>query len=60
MIEVAEVPSLTKCRLLLYVKSIKNKGWARLVPAAAVIPAAQVGATFIGSKAFVAGSVNPL
>jgi predicted phage tail protein len=32
-----------------------NKGWVRRVPAAAVIPAAQVMATVIGSKAFVAG-----
>lgn len=32
-----------------------NKGWVRRVPATAVIPAAQVMATVIGSKAFVAG-----
>ena len=33
----------------------KNKSWVRRVPATAVIPAAQVVAMFIGSKAPVAG-----
>ncbi len=47
-------------KLLLAVKRLLNKDWARLVPAAAVIPAAQVAAIFIGSKAFVAGIVNSL
>ncbi len=37
-----------------------NKGWVRLVPAAAVTPAPQVVLTFIGPKASVAGSINPL
>ena len=46
--------------LLPCVKSLANKGWARLVPAAAVTPAPQVEITIIGSKAFVAGLVNPL
>ncbi len=46
--------------LLLSVNSLANKGWARLVPAAAVTPAPQVGITIIGSKAFVAGLVNLL
>ena len=40
-------------------KSSGNKGWARRVPAAAVIPAAQVVATIIEPKASVAGPVNP-
>lgn len=37
----------------------RNKGWVRRVPAAAVIPAAQVVVDFIESKTFVAGPVNP-
>ena len=40
--------------LLFAVKRQMNKEWARLVPAAAVIPALQVAATFIRSKTFVA------
>ena len=36
-----------------------NKGWVRRVPAAAVIPAPQVMATIIGSKASVAGLESP-
>jgi len=42
------------------VNTLKNKWWVRLVPAAAVTPAPQVGTTFIGLKAFVAGLINPL
>ncbi len=42
------------------VMSLVNKGWVRLVPAAAVTPAPRVAVTFIGPKAFVAGHVNPL
>ena len=42
-------------KLLYRAKSDSNKDWARLVPAAAVIPAVQVAATFIRSKTFVAG-----
>ena len=41
-------------KLLRDVKSRVNKDWARLVPAAAVIPAVQVAATFVGSKTSVA------
>ncbi|KYK25543.1 hypothetical protein AYK26_05920 [Euryarchaeota archaeon SM23-78] len=47
-------------RLLLSVKSLANKGWVRLVPAAAVTPAPQVAIAIIGPKASVAGLVNPL
>ncbi len=46
--------------LLLNVRSSANKGWVRLVPAAAVTPAPQVAITIIGPKAFVAGFVSPL
>ncbi len=46
--------------LLLNVRSSANKGWVRLVPAAAVTPAPRVAVTIIGPKAFVAGLVNPL
>ena len=59
VIEVSEV-FLIYGRLFYCVKSNTNKDWERLVPAAAVIPAVRVGATFIGSKAFVAGFVNLL
>ncbi len=45
-------------KLLRTLKRYANKGWARLVPAAAVIPAAQVGLSFIGSKISVAGFVS--
>ncbi len=44
----------------LRVKILENKWRVRLVPAAAVIPAPQVGAMIIGPKAFVAGFVNLL
>ncbi len=47
-------------RLLPSVKSLENKWWARLVPAAAVTPAPQVGTAIIGPKAFVAGLINLL
>ncbi len=46
--------------LLPSVKSLANKWWVRLVPAAAVTPAPRVGTTIIGPKASVAGRVNPL
>ena len=46
--------------LFVRVKISRNKWWARLVPAAAVTPAPQVGTTFIGFKASVAGSANAL
>ena len=42
------------------VKRLGNKGRARLVSAAAVIPAARVVRAFIGPKASVAGSVGLL
>ena len=41
------------------VDNLRNKGWVRRVPAAAVIPAAQVVVDFIESKTFVAGPLNP-
>ncbi len=41
-------------------RSLANKWWVRLVPAAAVTPAPQVGATIIGPKASVAGLSNLL
>ncbi len=47
-------------RLFSRVKISENKWWARLVPAAAVTPAPQVGNSIIGPKAFVAGYVNLL
>ncbi len=47
-------------KLLLNVRSLANKEWARPVPAAAVIPALRVVIMFIGPKAFVAGLVNSL
>ena len=40
-------------------RSLRNKERARPVPAAAVIPALQMVAVFIGLKAFVAGFVSP-
>ena len=52
-----QVPLLTGW-LFLSVKSFENKSWARPVPAAAVTPAAQVVAIFIGPKAFVAGLIS--
>ena len=45
--------------LLLSVKRRVNKGWVTRVPAAAVIPGAQVMTTIIGSKASVAGLTSP-
>ena len=45
-------------KLLPNVKSLENKDWARLVPAAAVILAVQVAAIFIGSKTSVACQVS--
>ncbi len=47
-------------RLLPRVNILENKWWARLVPAAAVTPAPQVGIVIIGPKAFVACLVNLL
>ncbi len=47
-----------KSKLFLCLKSIEGKGWVRRVPAAAVIPAAQVVTAIIGPKTFVAGLVN--
>ncbi len=49
----------TLCWLFACLKSLRSKGWVRLVPAAAVIPAAQVVIAIIGPKASVAGLVNP-
>ena len=52
------VTERTKVRLnetlLLNLKSLANKDWVRLVPAAAVILAVQVAAIIIGSKTSVA------
>jgi hypothetical protein len=45
-------------QLFLCLKSIESKGWVRRVPAAAVIPAAQVVAAIIGPKTSVAGLLN--
>ncbi len=42
-------------KLLYSLNRNTNKDWARLVPAAAVIPAVRVVTTFIRFKAFVAG-----
>ena len=47
-------------KLLWDAKSLTNKDWARLVPAAAVIPAVRVATTFIGSKTSVACYVSLL
>ena len=47
-----------KLGLLPRVNILANKWWVRLVPAAAVTPAPQVGIDFIWSKASVAGLVN--
>jgi hypothetical protein len=44
--------------LLPNLKRSANKDWVRRVPAAAVIPAAQVVAAIIGPKTSVAGSIN--
>ena len=48
----------TMCMLFLTINRFWNKGWERPVPAAAVIPAPQVGVTFIGPKTSVAGLVH--
>ena len=48
----------TKCCLFWTLKRSRKKGWVRPVPAAAVIPAAQVVAAFIGPKTSVAGLVH--
>ena len=50
---------VSTCGLFSSVNNLRNKGWVRPVPAAAVIPAAQVAIVIIGSKASVAGRVNP-
>ena len=55
-----QVPMIFDRRLFGSVRSFRNKGWVRLVPAAAVTPAARVVAGFIGPKALVAGLVSPL
>ena len=47
-----------KCQLFLCLKNKESKSWVRRVPAAAVIPAAQVVAAIIGPKTSVAGLVN--
>ena len=46
--------------LFFTVRRYRNKGWAILLPAAAVIAEPQVVAIFIGLKVFVAGHVSPL
>ena len=48
----------TMCSLFLTVNKSWNKGWERPVPAAAVIPAPQVGVACIGPKTSVAGLVH--
>jgi len=50
--------ALALLELLFTVNRWANKGWVIQVPAAAVIPEAQVMATIIGSKASVAGLVS--
>ena len=47
-------------KLLSAVKRLTNKDWVRPVPAAAVIPAVQVAAIFIGSKTSVACFISLL
>ena len=47
-----------KSKLFLCLKRRESKGWVRRVPAAAVIPAAQVVTAIIGPKTSVAGLVN--
>ncbi len=47
-------------RLLPSLNRLANKGWVRLVPAAAVTPAPRVAIAIIGPKASVAGLVNLL
>ena len=53
-------PCAYASKLLLNLVNLLNKWWARLVPAAAVIPAPQVEIMITGSKAFVAGFLNLL
>ncbi len=50
---------LALLELLLTENRWENKGWERRVPATAVIPASQVIAKVIGSKASVAGLESP-
>ena len=53
------IPSAcTLCMRFSCLKNREGKGWVRLVPAAAVIPAARVVIVIIGSKTSVAGLVN--
>ena len=47
-----------KDRFLLSLVNFLNKWWARLVPAAAVIPTPRVEIIIIGSKVFVAGFLS--
>jgi hypothetical protein len=47
-----------KSWLFFCLKHRESKSWVRRVPAAAVIPAAQVVAAIIGPKTSVAGLVN--
>ena len=47
-----------KSQLFFCLENSESKSWVRRVPAAAVIPAAQVVAAIIGPKTFVAGLVN--
>jgi hypothetical protein len=42
------------------VRRCRNKGWAILLPAAAVIAEPRVVVVIIGLKVFVAGRVSPL
>ncbi len=51
--------AITLLWLFTCLKSWWNKGWVSLVPAAAVIPAAQVVVVIIEPKASVAWLVNP-
>ena len=53
--EVGNLSAAVLLQLLLSVDSLTNKGWARRLPAAAVITAPQVVLTIIGPKASVAG-----
>ena len=47
-----------KSQLFFCLENRESKSWVRRVPAAAVIPAAQVVAAIIGPKTSVAGSIN--
>ena len=46
--------------LFFTVRRYRNKGWAILLPAAAVIAEPQVVVVIIGFKVFVAGRASPL